>query len=319
MDGGRIVVLGAGAMESLVVARLAMANADVTLLGRPSDHLERVARDGLELVENEGSRRRVPLRAVAAPDAAAGADLLVVLVKSWATAEAVTPLCPHLPPTATVVTLQNGLGNAAALRAALGPDAPPRELVVGVTAQAAMREAPGRVHHTGAGPTAVGRPDGAVTPALTAAAALVAAGLPTVAVPDIERWVWRKLAVNAAINGPTALAGVANGARVADPDLLAAAAILAAEVAAVARARGLRIDRVGAAVEEIARDTAANRSSMLQDIEAGEQTEVDAIYGVMIAEAERLGIGVPASRVTAALIRARERVAARTDPDPDPT
>ena len=303
----RIVVLGAGAMGSLVAARLALSGADVVLLGRPSDHLSRIERDGLDLIELDGARQTVRLRATADPAVAADVELLVILVKSWATADAIGPLRAYVPAGASVLTLQNGLGNAGQIRTALGEDVP-RELLVGITAEAALREHPGQVRHTGTGSAAIGRPDGAVTPRLAAAAsAFTAAGLPTVAVPDIERWVWRKLAVNAAINGPTALAGVPNGAIVGDGGLRSAAVILAAEVAAVARARGLKLDHVGAAVDEVARDTAANRSSMLQDLDAGDRTEVEAIYGVMIAEAERLGVGVPASRVVAALVRARER------------
>jgi 2-dehydropantoate 2-reductase len=296
-------------MGSLIAARLALTGTELVLLGRASDHLRQIERAGLELIELDGSRQQIPLTATADPAAVNGAELLIVLVKSWTTTEAVTPLREHIDPTTTVLTLQNGLGNVAQIRAALGDDAP-NEILIGVTAEAALREAPGRVRHTGAGSAAIGRPDGAVTPRLAAAAAMFAnAGLPTVAVPDIERWVWRKLAVNAAINGPTALAQVPNGAVISDGGLRSAAVILAAEVATVARARGLKLDHVRAAVDEVARETAANRSSMLQDLEAGRRTEVESIYGVMIAEAERLGVGVPASRVVAALIRARERAA----------
>jgi 2-dehydropantoate 2-reductase len=304
----RIVVLGAGAMGSLMAGRLALAGSDVVLLGRPSSHLARIADTGLTLTEDDGSSRDIPLSVTTDSAAVAEIDLLVVLVKSWATAEALAPIRDRLPATAMVLTLQNGLGNVAAIRAALGDDASIRDVMIGVTAQAARREGAGVVRHTGDGPTAIGRPDGLTTPRLSAAAtAFVSAGFSTVVVPDIERWVWRKLAVNAAINGPTALAGVPNGAIRSDPELRAAAIILAAEVAAIARARGIKLDHIAAAVDKVARDTALNRSSMLQDFDAHERTEVDAIYGLMIAESERLGIGVPASRVVAALIRAHEQ------------
>ncbi len=304
----RIVVLGAGAMGSLMAGRLALAGADVVLLGRPSPHLASIAAAGLTLTEDDGSSQKIPLPVTTEPDAVEEIDLLVVLVKSWATAEALASIHDRLPVSATVLTLQNGLGNVAAIRAALGDDTPPRDVVIGVTAQAARREAPGTVRHTGDGPTAIGRPDGLTTPRLSAAAAaFVSAGFATVVVPDIERWVWRKLAVNAAINGPTALAGVPNGAIRSNPELRAAAIILAAEVAAIARARGIKLDHIAAAVDKVAQDTALNRSSMLQDFDTQERTEVDAIYGLLIAESERLGIGVPASRVVAALIRAHEQ------------
>jgi 2-dehydropantoate 2-reductase len=306
----RVVVLGAGAMGSLVAARLARAGTETTLLGRPSPHLVAIRESGLTIEELDGARRTVWLPIAERAGTVAGADLVVVLVKAWATEEAVAPLRFWLGPGTAILTLQNGLGNAAAIRAALGPGALP-EVLVGVTAQAALRLGPGLVRHTGAGATVIGREDGRVDDRLVAVARLFsAAGIETAAVADVEWWVWRKLAVNAAINGLTALAGVANGEIAVDPELRAAAAILAGEVAAVARRRGLDLGDVVAAVDEVARATAANRSSMLQDVEAGRRTEVDAIHGAVAAIGEELGTPAPANRLVAALVRTRERQAA---------
>ncbi|MDP9366548.1 MAG: 2-dehydropantoate 2-reductase, partial [Chloroflexota bacterium] len=155
----RFAVIGAGAMGSLVAARIALAGLDVVLLGRPSPHLEAVRRRGLSLEEEEGTRRQIPLAVSDDPSAVAGCDCVLVLVKAWATAAAIVPLRPHLDERATVVTLQNGLGNAAAIRVALG-EGHGAEILVGVTSQAALREEPGTVRHTGRGPTVVGRADG---------------------------------------------------------------------------------------------------------------------------------------------------------------
>lgn len=315
-DDGSIVVVGVGALGSLVAARLALAGADVTVLGRPSAHLARVREWGLTLVEADGRARLVPLQITDDPAVAWGAGLAVVAVKTWATAAALPPLRAHLPPTAAVLTLQNGLGNAAAIRAALG-DAR-RPVLVGVTTQAALREAPGRVRDTGPGETVLG-PDGSGTKgdqtdgaAERVARRLTAAGWPTVAVTDIGPHLWRKLAVNAAINPLTALAGVPNRAVADDPDLRAAAATLAGEVATVAAGLGLDLGDVAAEMDRVARATGANRSSMLRDLEAGGSTEVDAINGAVVAEAVRLGLAAPANRLVAALVRARAG-AARPD------
>jgi len=294
-------------MGSLVAGRFALAGLDVLLLGRPSAHLTAVRRRGLLLEEEDGSRHRIPLAAADDPAAVAGRDCALVLVKAWATGEAVAPLRPHLGPAATIVTLQNGLGNAAAIRAALG-DGHGAEVLVGVTSQAALRCEPGTVRHTGSGPTVVGREDGTAGGTLARVAEALAAALAAAtAVADVERWAWRKLAINAAINGLTALAGIPNGAVLADPALHAAAADLAREVEAVARARGLELGDVVAATEEVARATAANRSSMLLDLEAERRTETDAIYGSVLAAGAAAGIDTPANRLVAALVAARER------------
>jgi len=320
MDGDRsrlgVAVVGAGAMGSLVAARLALAGHAVALVDRPgSRHLAAIRGEGLVLDEIDGgrSRLRLPVREPAA--AAATAEVVVVLVKAWATEGAVRPLRGRLRRGTAVLTLQNGLGNAEAIRRGLGDTAGEIDLLVGVTSQAALRPAPGRVRHTGTGPTVIGREDGRIEGwPRRLAAAFGEAGLPALAVPDVERHLWRKLAVNAAINGLTALAGVPNGAISADSALRAAAATVAAEVEAVARARGVELGDVAAAVDEVARATAENRSSMLRDLETGNRTEVAAIHGAVVAAGEAVGIDTPATRVLAALIAAREAAAL-----PEPT
>lgn len=304
----RFAVIGTGALGSLVAARLALAGYPVAVVDRPgSPHLTAIRRAGLILEEIDGSERTVPLSALGGPEAVAEAAVVVVLVKAWATEAAVAPVAAHLRPGTTLLTLQNGLGNAEAIRRALGATNEAVAVVSGVTSQAAFRLAPGRVRHAGQGPTLIGQADGRSERARTIADALTTARLPATVVPDIERHQWRKLAVNAAINGLTALAEVPNGTLIEDPELRHAAALVAREVEAVARARGIELGDVVAAVEQVARATAANRSSMLRDVETGGRTEVDAIHGAVVAAGEAVGVDVPATRVLAALVAARER------------
>ena len=313
----RITVVGAGAMGSLMAARLAMGHNEVMLFGRPSEHLSLVGERGLTLVEQDGGHRSVPLAATSDPAAVRGAELVIVLVKAWATAEATSPLREVLTRDTAVVTLQNGLGNAATLRSALLNAGVRPSVWMGVTTQAAFRPEPGVVLHTGDGITAIGRRTIGANERLKAiAACFSASGWPSIAVDDIHRWVWRKLAVNAAINPLTALAGVPNRAISRDAGLRAAAAALAAEVVAVANARGVAIDtsEVLAAVEEVARATGENRSSMLVDLDHGLRTEIDAINGAVVAEGMRLGVKAPANQLMTALIRAREQQAALSEP-----
>ena len=310
MDRVRIAVLGAGALGSVVAARLLLAGHQVVAVDRPgSAHLAMIAANGLELTELDGRTRRIALPVRAPAAAIVGADLLLVLVKAWATEAAIAAIRGDLPPGTMVLSLQNGLGQATAIRRGLGAETGGAaiDLVVGATAQAARRLGPGRVRHSGAGATVIGREGARVDePLKRLAATLTDAHLPTTAVEDIACHLWRKLAVNVAINGVTALAGVANGAVATDPALRAAAAILAAEVARVARALGLEIGDAEAAVVAVAHETATNRSSMLQDFDQGRRTEVEAIYGAVLAEATRLGLDLPATRVVAALLGARE-------------
>lgn len=283
---------------------------DVLLYGRPSDHLDRIRSAGLKLTELDGTSKTYSIPVSSDPTEVAGSNLVIVLVKAWASAEAVAPLRTQLSRDAVVLTLQNGLGNASAIRGSLLNEGVRPHVWLGVTTQAAIRTASGEVTHTGAGITAIGRRTAEASPHLKElASTLSAADWRTVAVDDIHRWVWRKLAVNAAINPLTALAEVENSEIANDPALRAAAARLASEVVTVAQAHKVMIDKneVLAAVDEVARATGGNRSSMLVDLENGERTEIDAINGAVISEASRVGVRVPANQLVTALVRARER------------
>ena len=302
-------------MGSLFAARLALAGEDVTLVSRPSPHLEIIQQAGLTLVENDGSRQAVPIPATRDPIGVSGADLVILLVKAWATAEAISAIRPYLSAATVIHTLQNGLGNQQAIRDALG-DGAPQPILVGVTSQAALRETPGVVHHAGTGPTRIG---GGREPSETmrraVARLLTAAGIPTDDVTNIEWWIWQKVAINVAINGLTALMGEANGALLRDDELRLAARTLANEVAAVAASQGFDLGEIALAVEEVVAATAANRSSMLRDLETGSRTEVEAIHFAVLDVAAVAGVDVPATRVVSALLKHREGHAARQTTD----
>jgi 2-dehydropantoate 2-reductase len=212
---------------------------------------------------------------------------------------------PYVRAGLPILTLQNGLNNARVIRSVLG-EAP--RVLPGVTSQAGMRPDGNLVVHTGEGPTLIGYEDEQDAPlAAILARVLSTAGLPAASVPAIEREIWRKVAVNAAINGLTALGGFLNGAIIDESDLLNAAETLAEEAAAVARAHGIELGGMRRAIVETATATARNRSSMLQDVEAGRPTEVEAIHGAIQGVAAEVGIATPAIDIIAALIRAKTR------------
>lgn len=286
----------------------------VILYGRPSAHLQKIQQDGVALTERDGSNRTIAVHATSDPAEVKDSDLVIVLVKSWATAESVTPLKSYLTRDSVVLTLQNGLGNAAQLRSALLHDGVRPHVWLGVTTQAALRTDPGCVTHTGEGITVIGQKSSKVNTRLRQiATTLSSAHVQTSAIDDIHRWVWRKLAVNAAINPVTALAGVPNRAVRENSDLQKACRLLASEAAAVAKARGLSLGstEVLAAVNDVAEATGDNRSSMLVDFEYGTRTEIDAINGAIVKEARRRGIAVPANQLVTSLIRAREDLMTR--------
>jgi 2-dehydropantoate 2-reductase len=303
----KIGIVGAGAIGLTFAAALARTN-DVIVLARRPELAELLARDGIA-IERAGTNARtksdadeidhVRVAASADPHALADRDAVIVAVKAYATAEALSPLRGVLPAHTLVASVQNGLGNVEAARAAL----PEARVVAGSTTQGAIRIADGRVRPMNAGTTLF-----AAAPASDdLAAAFVAAGLDARVVDDVDAILWRKLVVNAAINPACALAARPNGAVVDDPDLEALARALAAEASTVARAEGVAIAGPWEAVAEAARASAANRNSMLQDLEAGRPTEIEAISGEIARRAATRGIAVPVTETVLRLVRGRER------------
>ncbi|MFL5759702.1 MAG: ketopantoate reductase family protein [Thermomicrobiales bacterium] len=314
------VVVGAGAMGSLLAGRMVAAGEPVTLLGRPSPHLDAIRTHGLTVEELDGSHQNVKIPLAVEPDVARTADLIVVLVKTYATTDAIGSLKAHLSNAAVVLTLQNGLGNASALRAILNPSGRgAREILTGVTTEAAFREKPGVIIHAGRGQTVIGREGGGASPRTGKVVGhLTKSGWPSKAVVDIDRWIWRKLAINAAINPLTALTGRTNAAIADDPYLWSAAKGLAGEAAAVAAARGHDLGDIARAVADVARATGENRSSMLADLDLGIRTEIDAINGAVVQEGRRLGVSVAANQLALSLVSLREQEIAEAAHDRSP-
>jgi 2-dehydropantoate 2-reductase len=301
----RIVIVGPGSLGTIFGTALARGGHEATLLGRSSPRDGALHPRVTRLQSLSGSIDPISLPITSDPSIVAGADALIVLVKSFDTIAAMERIKPYVRQGLPILTLQNGLDNARLIRAALG-DAP--RVLPGVTSQAGMRPDGNLVVHTGQGPTLIGYENEQDVPlAAKLSRVFSAAGLPAASVPAVEREIWRKVAVNAAINGLTALGGFPNGAIIDEPDLLNAAETLAEEAAAVARAYGIELGGMRRAIVETATATARNRSSMLQDLEAGRPTEVQAIHGAIQEAAAEVGIATPAIDIIAALIRAKTR------------
>ena len=299
MSPNSILILGTGALGSLFAARLVRAGAGVTMLGSWAAALEALARDGVCLVREDGSEDCFPVQAISDPAHCPGSEIALVLVKSWQTARAAEQLKECLAPDGVALTLQNGHGNREVLAAALGRD----RVALGTTTAGATLEGPGRVRQGGEGVTTIER-----HPRLGPLADLLrAAGFEVAETDSADGLVWSKLVINAAINPLTALLEVPNGVlleREETRDLMAA---LAQETAAVAAALGIELvfDDPAASAETVARRTAANRSSMYQDVLRGAPTEIDAICGAIVREGQRLGVATPVNETVWRLVRAK--------------
>lgn len=290
-----ILVYGAGALGSLIGGLLARAH-DVTLVGR-DPHMRRIREGGLR-IDGEIDAH---VRPRALTDGThRSADLALVTTKTYDTDAAAQALATGEYD--AVCSLQNGLTEER-LVAALDPT-----VLAGTASYGARFAEPGRVTCTGIGEVVIGSLSGGPDPLVgRVGAAFDEAGIVVNVAENMSKHRYEKLAVNAGINGPSALARLSNGETLDGP-AGAIAREAAREVARIARVDALDLDDDAAvdAVERVAEDTAANRSSMYADIAAGRRTEVDAIYGAAIDRAERFGVLAPTCRTIASLIRAWE-------------
>lgn len=300
-----VLVVGTGALGTLFAARLAGAGVPVTMLGSWPEGLRALRETGVRLAGADGVIRQHPVRVAEYPAECAGARIALVLVKTWQTERAARQLAECLGEDGLAVTLQNGLGNIEILARHLGGE----RTALGVTTTGATLLSPGLARAGGEG--VVSMEDHPRLKPLTEA--LRAASFNVDVVADARALAWGKLVINAAINPLTALLRVPNGELLERPEARALMGALATEAAAVASAVGAPrggsetrpyFDDPARAAEDVARRTAANHSSMYQDIQRGAPTEIDAICGAVCAHGELTGVPTPVNWAMWQLVKA---------------
>ena len=294
----RLLILGTGAMACWFAARLA-PQADVSMAGEWVEGLAALRQQGV-ILERDGHRSQHSVRAAGYGEDLPPFRLALVLVKAYQTEAAAAVLTRWLAPEGVAVTLQNGLGNLEVLADRLGAG----RVALGVTTAGATLLAPGIVREGGVGPTSIARH----ARAAELVSLLRRAGLPADQADDALSLAWGKLAISAAVNPITALLRISNGGLLESSagGALEVAGMAMMEAAATAQAAGLRLpysDPLAELTAVLVR-TAGNRSSMLQDVEAGRMTEVEAINGAVVREAELRGVPVPVNRLLLGLMRA---------------
>lgn len=277
-------MLGAGSLATLWAVRLARAGQPLRLILRDAGRLAAYRQaGGLTLVEGARETR------LALPAELPGADTpiqrLLLACKAYDAEAAVSVLAPRLAQ-ARILLLQNGLGSQQAVQAIV-PTA--RCLAVSST-EGAYREADFRVVAAGRGDNWIGALDGG--PAPTWLPELSAAGIPWQWSDAILDRLWRKLALNCAINPLTVLHDCRNGDLLERREELLA---LCAELDVLLRAAGhpAAAEGLAEAVLQVVRATAQNFSSMHQDVRRGQRTEIHYLLGQAGDTARRLGLSLP--------------------------
>ncbi len=297
----KVLIFGAGGVGSVLGLFLARSGHDVSLLGRPW-HMDAIRKKGLFVtgIWGDYASKAFDLYTSAAAVGARGAafDLIVLTVKSYDTARAVEEIVPLMGPQTTLLSLQNGLGNAETILARVPAD---RVLVARLIFGVEVEPGVARVT-VQSDPVAIGPAPGGVKPLLSPmelAHVFSKAKVPAVAVPDILPVLWAKVVYNCALNGICSLEEMPYGKILEREDTREAMRRVVRECYAVAAAKGVRLEPVSA--EDYLRflegrlipQTAAHYPSMLQDLRKGKRTDIAALNGVISGMGRESGVPTP--------------------------
>lgn len=307
--------MGAGAVGSFYGAMLARAGQRVVMIGR-RPHVEAIQRDGLKL-DMAGQVQTLRAEASAELAAVQGADLVLFCVKSTDTDKVASELAPLLEPHAVVLSLQNGVENAATIARHVRQTVVPAVVYV-ATAMAG----PGIVRHLGRGDLVIGalnadaRHDAGVSAVLRDLVTMFAAADVKVTISnDVMAELWSKLMVNCAYNAISALAQAPYARLAAQPEVRDIQHAIVREVVALAQAEGiaLQFEPSLQAMERIAIAMPAQLSSTAQDMARRKPSEIDHLNGFIARRGRELGVAVPINQTLTALVKLAEAGYERRD------
>ncbi len=297
----RVVVVGPGAVGCFIAGKMTSA-AEVWLLDHRPERAARImANHGIVCDGSDGRwQAACPVTCQAAE--VGQADVVVVCVKAHDVPTALRGVRGAVGPETRVVMLHNGLVPSDRIASACG-----RGVMIPAVAYLGVRLiSDGVIEQTGRGRIMLGG-DGSGRE--TVRRLMRSAGLDARRSGDIRREVWAKLAVNAGINAVSALTGLTNGELLERPETRQMMDRAVAETVAVARRRGilLSVRSMQTRLRIVARDTAGNVSSMLQDVRAHRRTEIDAINGAVVEHGRACRVATPVNETLWALVKTVEQ------------
>jgi 2-dehydropantoate 2-reductase len=300
----KICIVGCGAVGSLFAANLAqLEDVEVWAFDASRDHVDAINANGLRLTGAGEVLAR--LHATTDPQELPACDFGIVATKAMHTEPAIRATA-HAFAAGSVATVQNGLGNEQVLAEHV------ERVIRGTTFPAGKILEPGHVQWDIKGDTTIGPFEGKPAPFADVerlADACTRAGMPTHAVEDARGPQWRKVIFNASTNPIGALTGLTHGRVCERPDLRALVSGLVSEGKAVAAAQAIELDSDPEALIDYAAKPEvgyAHKASMLQDVEARRQTEVDFLNGGIAGFGRRLGVPTPGHESIWALVKGVE-------------
>ncbi|WP_153108867.1 ketopantoate reductase family protein [Propionivibrio limicola] len=302
----KICILGAGALGCSIGGVLAMGGSDVILIDRNQPHVDAINGAGLKMRIGD-EEKTVKVKAYTSPAGLEPVDLVVILVKSFATRAAIESARNLVGPDTLVMSIQNGLGHEEILAEVVGRE----HVLAGKTYVGGVFLEPGRIISGYKGKhTYIGELDGRLTPRLQAVVGeFNKADLLTTASTNIMGTMWDKLMVNVAAGALCGITRLPYGWLYKIPEIEEAGVAAVAEAIAVAKANHIRLTSEepkyywDLAAEGLPADF---KTSMLQSLEKGQMTEIDFINGAVVRWGERSGIPTPVNRTLVACIKGIE-------------
>lgn len=304
----KICIVGAGALGCAIGGVLAEAGHAVWLVNRGQAQVDALRHNGLTLRENGVDRQVAVHAATRCAEVEGPVDLVIVLVKSFHTFEAIDSARCIVGPDTAVLSLQNGLGHEDVLAEVVGRS----RVLAGKTYAGGVMLAPGHVLvGTQGKETLIGELDGNVSERVAAiAAAFNQAGLATTVSSNILGTMWDKLLVNVATGALSGITRLPYGDLYAVPEVEACAVAAVAEAMAVAKAAGIPLGSTAprqAWVKAADGLPAAFKASMLQSLEKGSITEIDFVNGAVVRWGAKYGVPTPVNQALVACIKGIER------------
>lgn len=303
----KIAIIGAGAMGCLYGGKLSQSQENqVYLLDIWKEHIDSINKHGLIMEEDGETLVYKDVKASLHAADIGHVELAIVFVKSTLTQIAVHEAREIFGQETLVLTLQNGLGNLDII----GDEVGHVNVIGGTTAHGAYMKAPGRICHAGFGKTIIGELGGKKTDRIQEVAKVFqSVGLETEISSNILGLIWDKLIVNVGINALTAITGLHNGELLDHPELLEIMKEAIDEAVSIAKSKGIKLSDQDPYIHtlQICRNTANNKSSMLQDISNKRRTEIDMINGGILREGQAQVIPTPVNMVLTNLIKHWEK------------
>jgi len=300
----KIVIVGPGAMGCLLGAFLSKSKEEIWMLDRSPQRAEKIQEKGIK-VQGVSGDWQAQVKATAQAKEIGAADLVIITVKSYDTKDTLKAIQPLLGERTLILTLQNGLGNIEIISELSSPE----RVLGGITNQGATLLDAASIRHAGTGDTVIGRLDGKISVEMRSIRELFnKTGLETRISKDIKALLWSKLIINVGINALTAITRLPNGKLLEFEGTRKILEAAVTEAVRVAKRKRIKIiyDDPLSKVEAVCQATAGNISSMLQDVLRGKHTEIDFINGVIVRQAQGLGIPTPVNSVLTNLVKAIE-------------